>query len=184
MEPPVSVPIASGTCPAATEAALPPLDPPGVRVGSCGLRVAPNADVSVVAPMANSSRLALPTITPPAALIRRTSIASRVTDPAGNALEPQVIGMPRTATLSFTTRVLPASTPMSRPSATARSSRRAVDSAPAGSTCSSACTDGSVAAMTANASVTSSTTSRGPAARASTGSTHGCSHDCSVMSRG
>ena len=37
IEPPVSVPIASGTMPAATHAAEPPLEPPGVRVEVPGI---------------------------------------------------------------------------------------------------------------------------------------------------
>ena len=54
IEPPVCVPSASRTCPSATAAAEPLLDPPGVRPGSCGLRVgaarpmAPNSTVSVL----------------------------------------------------------------------------------------------------------------------------------------
>ena len=41
IDPPPSLPWASGNMPAATAAAAPPLDPPGVRVGSHGLRVIP-----------------------------------------------------------------------------------------------------------------------------------------------
>lgn len=40
-EPPVSVPSATGTMPAATAAALPALEPPVMRAGSQGLRAAP-----------------------------------------------------------------------------------------------------------------------------------------------
>jgi hypothetical protein len=40
-DPPRSLPSASGAMPVATATASPPLDPPGVRVGSQGLRVAP-----------------------------------------------------------------------------------------------------------------------------------------------
>ena len=40
-DPPVSVPSAAGTNPAATAAALPPEDPPGTRVRFQGLRVTP-----------------------------------------------------------------------------------------------------------------------------------------------
>ena len=40
-EPPVSVPNATGTMPAATAAALPALEPPVMRAGSQGLRAAP-----------------------------------------------------------------------------------------------------------------------------------------------
>jgi hypothetical protein len=76
IEPPVSDPNVSGANPAATAAALPPDDPPGTRVGSCGLRVGPNAEFSVDEPMANSSRLVLPTRTAPAARSRSTTVAS------------------------------------------------------------------------------------------------------------
>ena len=40
-DPKVWVPIANDTMPAATAAAEPEEDPPGVRPGSCGLRVLP-----------------------------------------------------------------------------------------------------------------------------------------------
>src|SRR5436305_6909646 len=76
IEPPVSDPKAAGTNPAATAAALPPLDPPGTRDGSCGLRVGPNAEFSVDDPMANSSRLVLATTTAPASAKRDTIVAS------------------------------------------------------------------------------------------------------------
>ena len=41
IDPPPSPPIATGTMPEATAAAVPPLEPPGLRVGSHGLRVSP-----------------------------------------------------------------------------------------------------------------------------------------------
>ncbi len=62
--------------PAATAAALPPLDPPGTLVWSCGLAVGPNAEFSVEEPMANSSRLVLPMTMAPAAASRPTTVAS------------------------------------------------------------------------------------------------------------
>ncbi len=76
IEPPVSVPIPSGACPAATAAADPPLEPPGTRVVSQGLRVVPNPEFSVEEPMANSSMLVLPRITTPLSRSRRTTVAS------------------------------------------------------------------------------------------------------------
>ena len=76
IEPPVSEPRASGANPAATAAAEPPEEPPGTRSGSCGLRVAPKADVSVDEPMANSSMLVLPITTAPASARRVTTVAS------------------------------------------------------------------------------------------------------------
>ena len=41
IEPPVSVPMAHGARPEATAAALPPLEPPGTRSRSHGLRAGP-----------------------------------------------------------------------------------------------------------------------------------------------
>ena len=60
MEPPVSEPRASGARPAATQAALPPEEPPGVRSASQGLRASPVAEVSVDEPIANSSMFSRP----------------------------------------------------------------------------------------------------------------------------
>ena len=62
--------------PAATATADPPLDPPGVRVGSHGLRAGPNAEFSLDEPIANSSQLVLPTMTAPARSSRSTTVAS------------------------------------------------------------------------------------------------------------
>ena len=49
-EPPVSLPSATGTSPAATTAALPPELPPGTRSVSRGLSVGPKMELSVVLP--------------------------------------------------------------------------------------------------------------------------------------
>ena len=46
IDPPVSLPRAAGTIPAATAAPEPPLEPPGMRCSSCGLRT--GAEVRVV----------------------------------------------------------------------------------------------------------------------------------------
>src|SRR3990172_4452159 len=77
MEPPVSLPSASGTMPAATAAAEPPDEPPGERDGSHGLRVGPRLEVSVDDPIANSPRLVGPTTTAPAARSFATPVASK-----------------------------------------------------------------------------------------------------------
>ena len=63
IEPPVSVPRASGASQAATAAAEPPLEPPGMRSRSHGLRVTWKALFSVDEPMANSSMFVLPSST-------------------------------------------------------------------------------------------------------------------------
>jgi hypothetical protein len=63
MEPPVSVPTDPKHMPSATDAAEPPLEPPGDLEGSIGLRTAPNAVSSLVVPNANSCRFVLPMTT-------------------------------------------------------------------------------------------------------------------------
>ena len=72
----MSEPRATAAKPAATAVALPPLDPPGTRVGSWAFRVGPNAEFSVDEPMANSSMFVLPTSTAPASRSRVTTVAS------------------------------------------------------------------------------------------------------------
>ena len=63
MEPPVSEPRAQSASPAATAAAEPPEEPPGTVDRSQGLCVGPKAEFSVEEPIANSSMLALPSMT-------------------------------------------------------------------------------------------------------------------------
>ena len=72
IEPPPSLPWAIGTRPAATAAAAPPDEPPGVRERSQGLRVAPVWRGSVVGRIPNSGMFVIPTITKPASRSRRT----------------------------------------------------------------------------------------------------------------
>jgi hypothetical protein len=47
IEPPPSLAVPKGTMPAATAAAVPPLDPPGVQLWSHGLRVTPSNGLAV-----------------------------------------------------------------------------------------------------------------------------------------
>ena len=60
IEPPVSDPKAATHKSAATAAAEPPLEPPGICAWFQGFLVGPNAEFSVEEPIANSSRLVLP----------------------------------------------------------------------------------------------------------------------------
>src|SRR5438309_3681105 len=76
VEPPPSLPWAIGTRPAATAAAEPPDDPPGVRSRSQGLRVGPNSVASLTGRIPYSGRVVVPTITKPALRIRRTTLWS------------------------------------------------------------------------------------------------------------
>src|SRR3954468_2140949 len=86
-EPAVCDPVATGTMPAATAAAEPDDEPPGVCSRLCGLRVLP------VCWWANSVVTVLPRITPPA----RRSIVTVEASAAGwwplYALEPYSVGM-------------------------------------------------------------------------------------------
>ena len=77
IEPAPSEPNAAPTSPAATAAAEPPLDPPGVCPSDHGLRVVPNASVSVNGCAVSSGTCVLPMTIAPAARSRRTTSASR-----------------------------------------------------------------------------------------------------------
>src|SRR5690606_13893748 len=75
IEPPVSVPIDKGAIDAARHAAAPPLEPPGIRSRSHGLRVGWKALFSVEPPIANSSIFVLPISTASAARSLSTTVA-------------------------------------------------------------------------------------------------------------
>src|SRR3712207_4032301 len=66
-DPPMSLPSASGTSPAASAAAAPPDDPPAESPCRYRLWVAPKRVLNVCDPAANSGTLVLPTRTAPAA---------------------------------------------------------------------------------------------------------------------
>ena len=96
IDPPPSLAWAKGTIPDATAAAAPPLDPPGVRVVSHGLWVAPHATGSVVGTLPSSGLFVRPAITSPAARWRLTSVvsASAMTCASMNATLPLLIRCP------------------------------------------------------------------------------------------
>ena len=72
----MSEPIANGAIDAATHAADPPLDPPGVLFKSHGLHVAAIAEFSVLLPIANSSMFVLPISTASADFNLAITVAS------------------------------------------------------------------------------------------------------------
>ena len=115
-EPAVWVPTASGTCPAATAAAEPDDEPPGVRPGAAGLRVGAGC-------MKASSVVAvLPRISAPAAFSRATTKASsRGTRPASSAV-PFSVGIRAVSMMSLTPTGTPCSAPTGRPVARCASS--------------------------------------------------------------
>ena len=92
-EPPVSVPIAAGTRPAATATAEPPDDPPGDVSGSHGLRTGPNQEFSLLKPYANSCRPVRATMTAPASS-RRVTTAAVAAAGSRRKPEPHVVGRP------------------------------------------------------------------------------------------
>ena len=128
MEPPVSVPSANGANSAPTAAAEPPLDPPGTRSRSHGLRVGKYAEFSVDEPMANSSMLALPSSTVPASARRRVMVASSMGTKFSRIFEPAVVRMPRVVSTSLRIIGMPSSGCVS-PLARRSSARRACSSA-------------------------------------------------------
>ena len=76
IEPPPSLPWATGTMPAATAAAAPPEEPPGVRSRSHGLRVGPKMRASLTGRIPYSGSVVVPTITNPASRRRRVTLWS------------------------------------------------------------------------------------------------------------
>ena len=112
-EPLVWLPIAKGAMPAATAAAEPLDEPPGVRAGSCGLRVLPGVK------QANSVVTVLPSTTAPAARSRATIAASwSGRRPAWMTL-PCSVGKSAVSTMSLTATGTPCSGPSALPGALA-----------------------------------------------------------------
>src|SRR5216683_544829 len=95
VEPITCVPSAVLTMPAATPAAEPLLDPPGVRRRSCGLRV-PRGSVE-----ANSVVTVFPTITAPASRSAATLAPSRSERKPANSGEPFSVGMSAVSMMSL-----------------------------------------------------------------------------------
>lgn len=116
IEPPVSDPMAAAHSPAATAAADPPLDPPGMHDRSHGLRV---GGVSV--PQAYSCVRVLPIRIAPAARSRVATALSHSGKCAPAATVPAVVGMLAVSMLSLMATGTPCSLPSTRPSRTSRS---------------------------------------------------------------
>ena len=89
----MSVPIPTAAKFAAIAAPVPPLDPPGLRVGSYGFLVCPPSELIVVMPRANSCRFDLATITAPASRSLFTWNASRPGIDPFNAIDAAVVGI-------------------------------------------------------------------------------------------
>src|SRR5262245_27324 len=92
--PPVSLPVAATHRRATTAAADPPLEPPGIRVRSIGLRVVPKNGLIVVTPPPHSWVLVFPIVMAPARARRVTRSASRVGTYDSYSREPAVVRNP------------------------------------------------------------------------------------------
>src|SRR5262245_16621901 len=101
IEPAPSEPSASGASPAATAAAPPPVEPPGVRERSQGLRDSPKSRLSVEPRHANSGRFVLPTRIAPAARRRATLGASSGATNSASSRDPYVTRSPAVQRLSL-----------------------------------------------------------------------------------
>src|SRR3954468_2716833 len=101
IEPPPSLACATGSSPPATAAAAPPLEPPGVRDVSHGLRQLPFSSDSVCAIVPNSGVFVLPSTTKPASLMLRTTAESAVGTFCAYALHEYVVGIPATSVRSL-----------------------------------------------------------------------------------
>ncbi len=112
IEPPPSVPTASGAMPEATAAAAPPEEPPGVLAGFQGLRVMPVSALSVTPFQPNSGVVVLPTMTAPCSRRRAVAGASSFHGPFGSTVfEPRSVGQPLVRMMSL----IDTGTPSSRP---------------------------------------------------------------------
>ena len=135
IEPPPSVPTASGPMPAATCAAAPPLEPPGVRSGFQGLRVMPVSALSVTPFQPNSGVQVLPSNTAPFSRKRAVAGPSSSQGPARSTVfEPRSVGQPRVRIRSLIEAGTPSTQPSGAPFAQRASAARAAASAPASST--------------------------------------------------
>ncbi len=157
MEPPVWLPSESGTIPAATAAADPLDEPPGVCAGLCGLRVLPAVRV------ANSVVTVLPMITAPAARSRSTTAASRDGVRPACRTDPFSVGMSAVSMMSFSPIGTPCNPPIGRPDNLHSSAALACATAYSGSRWIHASTWGSVSRMRPRQLSTSSTEVMRPA---------------------
>src|SRR3954471_23159709 len=98
IDPPVSVPIASGTIRAATAAPDPEEDPAAVYSTAHGLRTTPYPERTPL-PVANSRKFNLPINIAPAELSRLVIVDSTSGIHAGVTRDPFVVGIPRVATM-------------------------------------------------------------------------------------
>ena len=155
-EPPRSLPMPSGTMPVASATASPPLEPPGVRPASHGLRVGPASALSVCQRSAKSGMFPRASGIAPAARRCSTAGASTGAIACASAVTPHVVAVPATSMLSLTLNGTPCSVPVGSPAASRRSAAAAADSASSASTTCNALTSGLTASMRSRWAATTS----------------------------
>ncbi len=111
IEPPVSVPIDRQAIRAATQAAAPPLEPPGMQSRSQGLCVGKKAEFSFEPPIANSSKFVRPRNTASAARSFWIIVASYGGRKFAKIFDAHVVSSPLTQIKSFTATGRPANSP-------------------------------------------------------------------------
>ena len=125
----MSLPWAMAPMPAAVAAAAPPLEPPGVRPASHGLRVAPWSALSVNQRIEKPGVLVRPITMPPARRSPATTGLSRVAIRSLKATTPLSVGCPATSTFTLMVTGTPWSGPTAWPRARAWSAAAASASA-------------------------------------------------------
>ena len=150
--------------PAATAAADPPLDPPVMRAGSHGFRVAPHAETRLVPPAASSCWFSLPIITRPARRTRAIVGASSVATRPAYAAQHPLVSWSATSNRSLTATGTPARGRSS--SGPARSTASAAASASSAQTCENALVTGCQRSASSSARAASSRAETSPAASA------------------
>ncbi len=98
-EPPMSLPWAIAPMPVATEAPAPPLEPPGVTVGSRGLSVRPCRALSLKMRIENAGALVRPMTMAPACLRLATTGLSSWATKSFSGMTPLSVGKPAISTL-------------------------------------------------------------------------------------
>src|SRR3954447_10440895 len=142
--------------PVASASASPPLEPPGVTAGSCGLTVGPPMPPSVCQRIAKSGMFVRPRTIAPAARRCATAGASDGAIAPSRAATPSVVAVPATSMFSLTVTGTPCSGPSTAPDDRARSASSAAASASSASTTRTALSSPLRAAMRARCASTTS----------------------------
>src|SRR5699024_4033860 len=106
-EPPASLEVAIGTCPAATAADEPPDEPPGLCFRFHGLRVEPESSELVTLIHPYCGKVVVPIVIKPASSKIRTCLPSRLAMRSFHFGIPTELGLPSTALIPFTSSGTP-----------------------------------------------------------------------------